>query len=398
MHASTLPNEKFSGFNKGKITTVNLAFLLLFPGFFFYQALIGLGMIRAFLGGYFSAVAIIFTLPLAFSYLKNSKRNNGYYFPKIDFYYFIFLAYFFFTIAINYIFGANKSIVQNHVLSIIYLFTVFVIFKIADFSERQLHLMAIFSLVIMTLIIYFYSVDGVFYLRPLGESKDPESLSTYQGFARSYLFTFMVIIPFIRTLAARALIYAVAASALYLNGARTEFVAMLLIIPMIEIYYAKHKLLITLIFILIAGPIFLDLQYVSHNLPDNRILELLEMSQSSSALLRQALTTQALHTIYSHPLVGDYGSYAPGSYAHNILSAWVDLGLLGFLYLIVIIGWPLLRLVTNGFFLKKRSAEFLLACSLLSVTFFFLATSHYFNDMFIGAALGAYANYRSKRK
>jgi hypothetical protein len=398
MHASTLPNQKFSGLNKGKITTVNLAFLLLFPGFFFYQALIGLGVMRAFLGGYFSAVAIVFTLPLAFLYLKNSKRKNGYYFPEIDFYFFIFLAYFFFTIAINYIFGANKSIVQNHVLSIIYLFTVFVIFKIADFSERQLHLMAMLSLVIMTLIIYFYSVDGAFYLRTLGESKDLESLSTYQGFARSYLFTFMVIIPFIRILAVRALIYAVAASALYLNGARTEFIAMLLIIPVIEIYYARHKLLVTLICILIAGEIFLNVQDVSHHLPDNRILELLEVSQSSSALLRQALTAQALHTIYSHPLVGDYGSYAPGLYAHNILSAWVDLGLSGFLYLVVIIGWPLSRLVTNGFFLKKKSAEFLLACSLLLVTFFLLATSHYFNDMFIGAALGAYANYKSKRK
>lgn len=398
MHASTLPNQKFSGFNKGKITTVNLAFLLLFPGFFFYQALIGLGVIRAFLGGYFSAVSIIFTLPLAFIYLKNSKRNNSYYFPKIDFYYFIFLAYFFFIIAINYIFGANKSIVQNHVLSLIYLFSIFVIFKIADFSERQLHLMAIFSLVIMTLIIYFYSVDGEFYLRALGESKDPESLSTYQGFARSYLFTFMVIIPFIRMLSARVLIYAIAASSLYLNGARTEFIAMLLIIPMIEIYYARHKLLMTLVLILMAGDIFLNVQSVSHHLPDNRILELLEISQSSSALLRQALTIQALHTIYSHPLVGDYGSYEPGLYAHNILSAWVDLGLLGFLYLIVIIGWPLSKLVTNGFFLKKRSAEFLLACSLLLVTFFLLATSHYFNDMFIGAALGAYANYKSKRK
>jgi len=398
MHASTLPSQKFSGFNKGKITTVNLAFLLLFPGFFFYQALIGLGIIRAFLGGYFSAVAIIFALPLAFLYLKNSKRNKSYYFPEIEFYYFIFLAYFLFTIAINYIFGANKSIVQNHVLSIIYLFSVFVIFKIADFSERQLHLMAMLSLVIMTLIIYSFSVNGSFYLRPLGESKDMESLSTYQGFARSYLFTFMVIIPFTRMFALRVLIYAVAASALYLNSARTEFIAMLLIVPMVEIYYAKHKLWMTFVFLLIAGGIFLNVQYVSEHLPENRILELAEISQSSSAQLRHALTTQALHTIYSHPLVGDYGSYAPGLYAHNILSAWVDLGLLGFLYLILIIGWPLSRLVITGFFLKKRSAEFLLACSLLFVTLFFLATSHYFNDMFIGAALGAYANYRSKRK
>ena len=52
---------------------VQFSFMLLFPGFFFYQTLLGLGMIRAFLGGYYSVVALALALPLAiFTLLPSS--------------------------------------------------------------------------------------------------------------------------------------------------------------------------------------------------------------------------------------------------------------------------------------------------------------------------------------
>jgi hypothetical protein len=73
---------------------------------------------------------------------------------------------------------------------------------------------------------------------------------------------------------------------------------------------------------------------------DNRILELLDLSQSTSANKRHHLTVYAMQTIAAHPILGDYASYKPGYYSHNVLSAWVDLGLFGFVYLLAIPSCP----------------------------------------------------------
>mgnify|MGYP006331453811 FL=1 len=66
-------------------------------------------------------------------------------------------------------------------------------------------------------------------------------------------------------------------------------------------------------------------------------MELLYEGKSSSVMARSELSDAAIVTIVENPLLGDYGSYAlatgggVGSYAHNLLSAWVDLGVFGFI-------------------------------------------------------------------
>ena len=48
----------------------------------------------------------------------------------------------------------------------------------------------------------------------------------------------------------------------------------------------------------------------------------------------------------------------------------------------------------GGFSKRQKSSEYLMAASLVFITILLLITSHYFTDMLIGAALGAYARYR----
>jgi hypothetical protein len=133
-------------------------------------------------------------------------------------------------------------------------------------------------------------------------------------------------------------------------------------------------------------------------LPDNRILELLDLSQSTSANKRHHLTVYAKHTIAAHPLLGDYASYALGYYSHNVLSAWVDLGLFGFVYLLAITALPAVPMFFKEYFAGRRRPEFIHGFALACVTVLLLISSHYFTDMLIGATLGAYVQYRYERK
>ena len=104
-----------------------------------------------------------------------------------------------------------------------------------------------------------------------------------------------------------------------------------------------------------------------------------------------------MQTIAAHPLLGDYASYAPGYYSHNILSAWVDLGLFGIVYIISILILPVIPMFIREYFANRASGNFILGFSLACCTALLLLTSHYFTDMLIGATIGIYVQYQQRR-
>jgi hypothetical protein len=189
-----------------------------------------------------------------------------------------------------------------------------------------------------------------------------------------------------------------AAVAMFLNSARSELIGVLFVLPLIEIYRARNALhiffiVLSIIILVVVGP-----QGVMTHLPENRVCELFDLSHSESASSRYNLTQRALQTIVEHPVLGAYASYPSGAYSHNILSAWVDLGLFGFVYLFFMLMTATVKLFAQGWLLKVRSSQFLLACSLMCMSLLLLFTAKTFDDMFAGAAMGAYANYRARSK
>jgi len=83
-------------------------------------------------------------------------------------------------------------------------------------------------------------------------------------------------------------------------------------------------------------------------LADHRVLGLLELAADESALERRDQLAAAFRTIEARPLFGSYASYEPGWYAHNILSSWVDMGLLGLALVTVVSFSPLMGLLARG--------------------------------------------------
>jgi hypothetical protein len=392
MHAINLHLDRPVASNSEKFT-IRAAFILLFPGFFFYQTLLGIGAIGAFLGGYFTFVALILTPPLLFFYLSALGKQKNY-FSKFDVYILVFLAYYALVLAFNIAAGANSSISQRYVLSLLFFIDTYIIFRMIDVDDKKFLALAVLSLLTMSAITVYFSIDGFFYLQALGEAKNPESVATYQGFARSYLYTFLILISLAKSMSTRFLLYGLATVSLFLNGARSEFSAVLFAIPIIELYYTKYKIYAVVPFVLLLILFGANMQSVVGVLPDNRTVQLFDLSHSSSVAARQQLASNAWRTITENPIFGDFGSYPDGNYAHNILCAWVDFGLPGFLLFAALLLWPAFRLFADGYFLKAKSSDFVLACAFISITILWALTAKNVPDMSVGAALGAFAKYR----
>jgi hypothetical protein len=396
MHAIDLIPDRSSEAVKGKFA-VHAAFLLLFPGFFFYQTLLGLGAIGAVLGGYFSIVAVPMTVPLVWFFIDAAKRNDNY-LVKLDFYFFLFILYYSIVIAANFAGGADRAIVQRYALSMTFCLNIYIIFRMMDLNDRAFVAAVAFSLIAMSAITIYFSIGGFFYLRNLDEATNPDSLASYQGFARSYIYTFLILISVVRFIGFRLLLYGLAIVSLFLNGARSEFSGVLFLIPIIELHHARHKLYsIGVVFLLLIW-FAANAEVIVNMLPDNRILQLFDVSHSSSGVAREQLSSDAWHTITENPIFGDFGSYADGYYAHNILCAWVDFGVFGLVLLAALLVWPAVRLFADGYFLRKQSGDFVLSCSFVCLAILWVLTAKSVPDMSVGAALGAYAKYQYERR
>lgn len=371
-------------------------FTALFPGFFFYHTLLGTGTTRAFLGGYFAPVALAFTMPLVLLHVRH-LRQHPQRLTRIDLHYGLFFAYFVAVVAANATAGANLAIVQYHFLAMVFMGIVYIVFCHIDFDRPRWRVIGLGCLGAMSAIVFAYSQDGVFYLGALGIAKDANALATYQGFSRSYLFTYLVVVTFTRNLPLRLVLHAVGAATLYVNTARSEFAALVLCIPFIEFYYARRKLLFVVAGVLLAIVVAASLDTILASLPNNRILELLDLQHSTSANKRQQLTYQAIQTISANPVLGAYASYQPGYYSHNVLSAWVDLGLFGIVYVLALTVLPVAPLFVREYFAGRARPWFLLAFAFACATLLLLLTSHYFTDMLLSATLGACSRYHYER-
>jgi hypothetical protein len=155
--------------------------------------------------------------------------------------------------------------------------------------------------------------------------------------------------------------------------------------------------MVLLVFAALFTLVYANIDSLLSLLPNNRVLELLDLSHSTSANKRQHLTVYAVQTIAHYPIFGDYASYQPGLYSHNVLSAWVDTGLFGFIFVLGLLIVPCIPLFIKGYFTRVKEGQFIIGFSIACITLLLLASSHYFTDMFIGAALGAFSRYRYGR-
>ena len=223
---------------------------------------------------------------------------------------------------------------------------------------------------------------------------DSDRQMDYQGMAFAYLVISLGALHGAGGIM-RILLYLLSVPVLFFIGARAEFVAFFLIVGVIEYFLTKSKALfflqLTSALLLIAAAAVLT-QNIAEN---NRIFNLLDIEQDESAIERADLSRDAMRTIQRNPVIGDYGSYAPGKYAHNLLSAWVDLGLLGFALLNLMFVAALLDMYYKR---RKRNWGELLAPSLamLVATYFLMMLAKSYTYQLIPIALGTYLHMHAR--
>ncbi|WP_434563090.1 O-antigen ligase domain-containing protein [Pseudomonas sp. R1-6] len=364
------------------------AMLALFPGSFFYQLSVGLGLIPAFAGGYFGlACASIFVLlGVRYGFRTLGKLKV----QPFDTAYLGFLLYFAGVAALNSLTKHDDEHLTWHLTAVIQCATVYLIFKGMTGRSKAARRFIWLAVSGMTACIFYFMENGVFSIRAI--SGNTENISSYQGFALYYLICSIIAIKNIQTRTLRIISYPAVTYALYVNGARSEFVALLIFIVTFEICRSNFKSLSATSAMILLLAISATLYSGAVNLPENRVTRLLNLSEDNSSLVRNQISEQGFSRILDNPLLGDYGSYEKGYYIHNILSVWLDLGLLGFIYFLMLILIPLV-LIGGKITLKGKSdAEHAFIFSSLVACLVLLIFGKYFTYLMLPAVLGYYSS------
>lgn len=304
-----------------------VCFILLFPVFFFYQYAIGSEIIPPFLGGYFGIVALCSFIPLLIS---QCSLTQPFLINKATACFFIILLITLGRALIDY--DYQSGIEGNEfpawlATGALFMSVCYLISRHLPTSSR-LNYALIVSLFFMCLLSYAsfipYGKFGFY------ESAYYDHVSTYQGTGRSILVIALTALALSKSIGTRAVIFMIATLALLLNGARSEVV--FFVASSLSFLFLKYKVrALYFIFALALDGFAFHLIDTDHS---SGVFTLLQSPESSSSLeARVNFSKQAWDSISHSWFVGAPGDYVEktglGSYAHNLLSAWVNLGILG---------------------------------------------------------------------
>ena len=362
-----------------------ICFTFLFPGFYFYNFALGQGVAAPFLSGYFAPVALCLFLLIIRRWSRPGIMCTV---NKATAFFFFILFLTLVRSAVDY--SSQNSLEENSFsiwlaqgalyMALFYFVALFVSLP----SKYQIPLIA--TLVLMCVCAYTtYSVSGRF---EFPNSQYNNHISSYQGTGRSILVSAFMAFALSKSFYARAFVFYVAVLALFFNGSRSEFVFFVtssLALETLQYHFRALRFIFPIAFACLAI-------YLIGGGQSSRILALVISPDSSASLIaRGEYTAIAWDSISQSPIVGAPGDYVAkhgiGGYAHNLLSAWVNLGLLGILSYIAAL-WAIARKLLSTRQAHGLSAQWSMTFLLFATTVigFVFAKNHGF--MLFGLAVG----------
>lgn len=302
-----------------------LSFIFLIPGFFVYHYAVSLGM-PASLGGYTGA-ATVFAMPfLMFSYLTKLLHKGR--IQVIDILYFSVIIFMLISATLSAPYAKYDAVLREVYGEILISLSFFLLGKNYKYDTRGSINLVIITYLLM-LFIYFVSTSaGVFQMGVESEE------ATYQSFA--VLFFFCAVIAFVTSHELMKIPTLFTSLAVFfVNGARTEAALYLAIAVVLLFLHAGRTIKFFAILGTVAAVYWLF--PLLDNFETNRINDLLHSGTGGSGAARAIQHRDALETIEKNPIMGDFASYRPGSYSHSVISAWVDFGLFGFIFYILML-------------------------------------------------------------
>jgi hypothetical protein len=238
----------------------------------------------------------------------------------------------------------------------------------------------IFILMFMYLVWYVLTTgELMFYAR---QAFGSDHIATYQGFARSGLTMSIFLFAFSRNPFVKIMVFCSSAFVLFIMGSRSEFVAFLFCIGTFVILRAHWGSLISIFLysVLMMGAVVVFLAVDISTLQGSRQFQLFNLGNASSFISRLELQNVAVAQILMNPILGEFGGHiiangSAGSYSHNVLSVWVNYGLMVFVVYLALIVFPLVH--TSLILLKNKhlNVDLTLAFLFLSAVFLLVVTS-----------------------
>ena len=348
------------------------------------------GLISADFGGFFTAACIL-SVPLLVMATRHNPR------PRVKLNSVIVPLFFFFNIAvivsalIGISTGKSEEITNPHLAFSFKFIVLYYVARMICVNDRKFQRITIFALLaIVFFTLYTASAERILEAN-IARQVNEDFQIDYQGMAYAY-----VVLAMFGLVSAgrpwRIVLYSLSLPILFIVGARSEFVAFLLIALTFEFCKSRSRPKFALM--AIAAVLLVTLAYsaLDNSMQDNRIFGLLDIQNDESAIERRSLTSEAISTISQNPILGNYASYLPGNYAHNILSAWVDLGILGFIALLIIVLGPVIYLLRR-FSIDGRDPTFIICLAAALATLLLILLAKNYNYQFIPVSVGLYARY-----
>lgn len=303
-----------------------------------YQALVQFGFLLPLFGSFFTA-GMLLVLPFAlYSFWKTSVFGCVSRLLVAQLY-FVFVAIMLVVAIYGSALGVNPEITSYTLLSAARFIALFFIAFALDAYLGERNPLFLFF-VLYSLVVVILSKNATFVL-PAQYFGGYLFEYDYQQVSLIYLVVSIFLLPTL-SLLRRCLFYLSTIPAMFLIGARSEFVAYLVLIIIVEFFRERVALGLVAVCLFLGAAVWLIVGGM--DVGDYRMLGWVVGGEDASLSARAELLSQGLDSISHNPLFGDYGGHPPGAYIHNILSAWVDLGLVGFILALALVGLPLLHL------------------------------------------------------
>lgn len=306
--------------SKARSLCVVGAFFFYTVGFYVYSLLVFYGM-PAFLRGFLVIGASICIPILALPYFKvllhpASRR-------MIDAITWLMLAYFLAWLLAVDAQSSHPVEFRGYLGTIISWTMLFMLGRLVPVCGEGLTRSALIVFVMLFVLTLANTESGAF-----TPAQAPAIYATYQAYAVVLSIVTFVLLYKIKDDILLAMIAVTAIISFAILGSRSELVAMvfssLIIANLRRISAAVIALQIFAASILFGAYILLT------STGWNRFVNFVSEGAESTLSARADANARALTAILIHPFSGDFGGYAAGLYAHNLLSVWVDFGIIGF--------------------------------------------------------------------
>lgn len=324
-----------------------VGFLLLFPGFALYHYAIAAGLAPAFAGGLFGAAAAATAALGATSLYLRLRSGES---PLLEQGFIALCVYLLAWTAGFALVSARRGHTRDAILEAvstvaIWIAAYFVGARLRPFDRPASTWLASSAALVGLTFLHATAGHGSFlgpFLTFRGDAAGVETVTTYQGVGRSILVLAILVGAGRRHLWTRLGVLCVAALGLLALGSRAHLFAIGLLVGLQVILLALRGRSLSVRIAVVALVVFAG--WASSELfLETRAAEILDLAQSTSWQARAAATDEALSIIANHPFFGRFGYHLGESagYAHNVLSAWANFGLVAFLGYMGLLAWGL---------------------------------------------------------